>query len=105
MANLPGLKNMCTPAKLYLGISILVLIVIAFQNLGNPSSYCVGRYTCNVSSISMLFTLKLLYILFWTWVLNIICREGYTSISWFLVLLPFILMFIFIAMMFINYSS
>lgn len=105
MANLPGLKGLCTPAQVYLTISIITLVVIALQNLGNPSSYCVGRYTCNVSSISMLYSLKLLYVIFWTWILNIICKEGYTSVSWFLVILPFMLMFIFIALLFLNYSS
>ena len=32
-------------------------------------------------------------ILFWTWVLNIICKAGYKWVSWLLVLLPFILIF------------
>ena len=105
MANIPGLYKLCTPAQVYLVISMITLIVIALQNLGNPNSYCVGRYTCNVSSISILYSLKILYVLFWTWILNIICKEGYTSVSWFLVILPFLLMFIFIALMFVNYSS
>jgi hypothetical protein len=35
-----------------------------------------------------------MYILFWTWLLNVICRGGATPFAWFLVLFPFIMMFI-----------
>ena len=100
--NIPGLKNMCTPAYVYLVISTIALIVMAFQNLGNVNMYCIGSYSCNVSSVSMIFILKALYILFWTWVLNIICRGGAPGLAWFFVLLPYILMFILIGALFIQ---
>jgi hypothetical protein len=47
----------------------------------------------------MIFVLKVLYVIFWTWVLNIICRGGVPALAWFFVISPFVLMFIFIAMM------
>ena len=100
--NIPGLKNMCTPAYVYLVISTIALIIMYFQNLSYNNMYCVGSYTCNVSSVTMIFILKALYILFWTWVLNIICRGGSTGLAWFFVLLPYILMFILIGMLFIQ---
>ena len=100
--NIPGLKNMCTPAYVYLVISAIALIVMYFQNLGNDNMYCIGSYSCNVSSVTMIFILKALYILFWTWVLNIICRGGAPGLAWFFVLLPYILMFIFIGMLFMQ---
>ena len=99
---IPGLKNICTPAYVYLIISIVALIVMFFQNVGNTDIYCIGSYNCNVSSVYMIFILKALYIVFWTWVLNIICRGGAPGLAWFFVLLPFILMFIFIAMLFLR---
>jgi hypothetical protein len=34
------------------------------------------------------------FILLWTWVLSYLCKKGYTSLSWFLVLLPWVLMFL-----------
>lgn len=100
--NIPGLKNICTPAYVYLVISIVALVLMAFQNVGNDGLYCIGSYSCNTTSVLMIFVLKLLYILFWTWVLNIICRGGAPGLSWFFVLLPYILMFIFIGMLFIR---
>jgi|LauGreSuBDMM15SN_2_FD.fasta_scaffold00064_14 hypothetical protein len=101
MASLPGLKNVCTPAFVYFVLSIITLFAMILQNLGNPNSYCIGRYSCNVTDVNMLFLMKFVYVIFWTWLLNIICREGYEGISWVLVLLPYMLMFIFILAMFI----
>lgn len=97
--NIPGLKNLCTPAYVYLVISVIALIMMAFQNLGNNGLYCIGYYSCNVSSVFMIFVLKLLYIIFWTWVLNILCRGGAPGLAWFFVLLPYVLMFILIGML------
>ena len=99
---LTGLKNLCTPAYVYLVISMIALVVMIIQNFGYFNKYCVGTYTCDVSSTFLVFVIKFLYILFWTWILNLICKSGSPEISWFLVLLPFILFFIFIAL-FISY--
>lgn len=96
-----GLYKLCTPAFLYLMISMFALVIMIFQNIGNKNVYCIGSYTCDVSSTLFIFIIKLLYIVFWTWILNIICKAGYTSVSWFLFLFPFILLFIFIGLIFI----
>ena len=37
---------------------------------------------------------KLLFAFFWTLVLSWLCHKGYKTISWFIVLLPFIMMFL-----------
>jgi hypothetical protein len=42
----------------------------------------------------LVFIVKLIYIFFWTWILNLMCKDGHSEISWFLVLLPFILYFL-----------
>jgi len=41
----------------------------------------------------MIFVIKAIYILFWTWILNLVCAAGAPGIAWFLVLLPFIVLF------------
>ena len=43
--------------------------------------------------------IKLVYVLLWTYILQLLCRKGYSSVSWFLVLLPFIGMFILIGLL------
>jgi hypothetical protein len=97
-----SLKELCSPAALYFIISMLSLVMILLQNLGNSNSYHVGNFSCRVPSTTIVFIVKLIYILFWTWILNLICKDGHSGISWLLVLLPFILFFVLIGMIMIN---
>ena len=97
-----GLRNLCTPSYVYLVISAIALVVMMYQNIGNINTYCVGSMTCSVSSTAMIFIIKAIYILFWTWVLNLICKAGAPGIAWFVLLLPMILMFVLISMMFMT---
>lgn len=99
---LESLKKLCTPAHLYFLISVISLLIMAFQNLGNTNKYCVGNYECTVTSTLGVFAVKMLYVVFWTWVLNTLCRAGYEKLSWFIFLLPFVAMFVLIALMFLN---
>ena len=94
--------QLCSPALLYFSISIFVVVYTIFQNLGNDRMYRVGNYSCAVPSTMVIFAIKIIYILFWTWILNLMCKDGYSNIAWFLVLLPFILMFILIALLMMN---
>ena len=103
MANFPKtLKELCTPAMLYFVISMIALIMVLFQNLGNSNSYNVGSFSCRVPNTAVVFIVKLLYVLFWTYVLNLICIDGHTSLSWLLVLLPWILLFVMIGILMLN---
>ena len=91
-----GLRNLCTPAYVYLVISGIALVVMYIQNIGNHDIYCLGSYNCDVTNTNMIFIMKALYVVFWTWLLNIICRGGAPSFAWLLVLFPFILLFVMI---------
>jgi hypothetical protein len=97
-----SLNELCSPASLYFIISIFALVIVLFQNLGNSNSYTIGSFSCRVPSTILVFIIKLIYILFWTWILNLICKDGHTGISWLLVLLPWILLFVLIGMLMIN---
>jgi hypothetical protein len=103
MANFPKtLKELCTPAMIYFVISILALLMVLFQNLGNSNSYNVGSFSCRVPNTAFVFIVKLIYVLFWTYVLNLIGKDGHTSLSWLLVLLPWILLFVMIGILMLN---
>jgi type III secretory pathway component EscR len=41
----------------------------------------------------MTISIKLLFVLIWTWILNLLCSKGLSVVSWILVLLPFVLIF------------
>ena len=98
-------KSLCTPASIYLFINVIIFVSIAVQNFGNTTKYCVGQYRCQVPNTFSMFLFKALYILFWTFVLNAICKAGYKEVSWFMVLLPIILLFIIIGMVILNSGS
>lgn len=102
MAFPKNLKDLCPPAMFYFIISIIAYIFSLLQNLGNNNKYHLGTFSCSVPNTILIFTIKLIYIIFWTWILNLICKDGYTSISWLLVLFPFILLFVLIGLIMMN---
>jgi hypothetical protein len=103
MADLPkSLKDLCTPAMLYFVISVIGLVIVLMQNLGNTNSYHVGSFSCRVPNTALIFIVKLIYILFWTYVLNLICKDGHMGVSWLLVLLPWILLFVMMGILMLN---
>ena len=97
-----GLRNLCTPAYVYLVISTIALLVMSYQNMGNANIYCLGDYSCSVTNTTLIFIIKIVYVLFWTWILNLMCRAGASSIAWFLVLLPFLLMFVLLTLFMVS---
>jgi hypothetical protein len=99
------IKYLCKPAYVYLVISIIATVILMFQNGGNQNTYCVGSFECPVPSTALVFIVKFIYIAFWTFVLNSICRAGYKQFAWFLVLLPFIMFFILIGMIMLRQGA
>ena len=103
MAPFPSkLKDLCSPALFYFVVSIIMLVVNGFQNMGNRNIYSVGHMSSRVSSTLFVFLVKIVCILFWTWILNLICGSGHPGIAWFLVLIPFILLFAVVLIFMVN---
>jgi hypothetical protein len=102
MKLLTTIKNMCTPAQLYFGISLLAFLLILIQNYGSCESYHLGQYHCETDYGMYFFLAKIAYILLWTYVLHIICKSGFQVVSWVLVLLPFLSMFALLGMAMYN---
>jgi hypothetical protein len=46
--------------------------------------------SCSLQDNLFLFSVQIIYILFWSWVLNFICKKGYSFVSWGLFLAPII---------------
>ena len=88
------IKDLCTPAFVYFVLSIVGIIACIMQNLGNRNVYRLGSYSTRCNSTLSVFVAKIIYILFWTWILNLICRDGHSGIAWFLVLIPFLVIFV-----------
>jgi hypothetical protein len=99
------IEKLCTPALIYFALSLGSIIVMALQNVGHINQYCMGKWSCTVPSVLAVFMLKLLYVAFWTWVLNALCRAGYKTLSWVLLLLPFIFLFVGIAFVMLGLGA
>jgi hypothetical protein len=100
-------QDLCTPAKVYVTLAVIYMIsayfsMNEFSNFMqvnqsklhpymNSLNFSVSQSTNSVTLANVLFTL------FWTWILNRLCSAGYARVSWFLVLFPYLLMFIAVA--------
>jgi hypothetical protein len=102
---LDKLKKMCTPATIYFILSITTLIVMVISNIGNTRTLCMGSYDCPVDSLLLIYIIKLGYILFSTIVLDSLCKNGYGSISWFLVFFPLMAYFVSLGLFMIYKKS
>lgn len=70
---------LCSPAFFYFVMSAISIIVLAVNHV--PLVYLL---------------LKVVFSGAWTWALNFLCNKGYKTVSWFLVISPFIVMTILI---------
>jgi ABC-type uncharacterized transport system permease subunit len=67
-------SKLCTPAKIYFAIAVVASIVALFR----------GAHVMAVVA-------KLFFAFIWTYVLGWLCSKGLRTLSWFLVLLPYII--------------
>ena len=67
-------SKLCTPATVYFAIAVIACIIALFNNV----------------SIFGVFV-KLVFAFIWTFVLGWLCDKGYKTLSWILVLLPYII--------------
>ena len=72
------LSQLCTPSLVYFVLSIVGVVLAIFQNMGNINKYCLGSFACQVPSTIAVFIVKFVCIFFWTWVLNLMCKDGHT---------------------------
>ena len=72
-----SVSELCTPAKIYFSLAILSILLGLFNGI----------------HVVMILT-KLFFAFIWTYILAWLCKKGLKTLSWFLVLLPFIMIFL-----------
>ncbi len=97
-------QTICNPAVFYFTLAIFGTIVMLIQNRGNPT-HCIGNVNCKVPNTYLSTTINILMIIFWTFVVNVICSYGFVKCSWLLVLLPFIFLAIALGALLISGSA
>ncbi len=98
-------RNLCKPAFFYASLSILGLLLSLYENRNSKSTYKLVGFSTNVGDSTLLFVFQMVYILFWTWILNLMCKDNHSGIAWFLVLLPFILLFLILILVIVHGKS
>jgi prepilin signal peptidase PulO-like enzyme (type II secretory pathway) len=68
-------RYLCTPAKIYFAIAVIAAVFAIF----------------NGAALMAVF-MKLVFAFLWTFFLGWLCKKGMKTLSWFLVLLPYIIM-------------
>ena len=95
--------KICTPAQIYLIVSVILLILSYFgmtaisQQLtlnqsGHPALHSLN-FTYQKDTRTS-YVVQAVLIVLWTWLLSYLCNKGYSQLSWFLVLRPWVLMFL-----------
>ena len=96
-------NSLCSPAQLYLGISVLAVLSQCYQNIGNPNVFACGLMKAGTPINNVFYIVfEVLYVLGWTYLLNVLCKKGYKQLSWLLVLLPLIAMFVIIGLVILG---
>jgi hypothetical protein len=95
--------KICTPAQIYLIVSF-ILMVLSYFGMNAISQQITLNQANNSFLQSLNFTyqkdtrtsylVQAVFIVLWTWVLSFLCKKGFSNLSWFLVLLPWVLMFL-----------
>ena len=67
-------SKLCTPAKIYFAIAVIASLFALLNGV----------------TIVAVFV-KLIFAFIWTFILSYLCNKGYKNLSWFLVLLPYII--------------
>jgi hypothetical protein len=93
---LEKVEKLCGPAKLYLAISVVLMVLLIIHNLTSKNNkFCVGDYSSCFNAtplnIMLFFIIKAMYIAFWTFILNLACQKGQSTLSYLLVFFPIIL--------------
>jgi len=94
-------RHLCTPALLYFVFGILWMLMSLMQNYHHSSAYTLGFHTTSVPSTFMVLVIQLVYVMFWTYVLNLICADGHSTFAWLMVLFPILLQLVLLLLLFV----
>ena len=88
------ISNFCTPAKLYFILSLILLAISLYYDItrNDKDKICLGKLSCKLENKPVFYILNVLFILLWAFILNLLCRFGWSRLSWFLFLFPYIIL-------------
>lgn len=69
--------NLCNPALFYFILAVISILMLIVKKAS-----------------ATVIVAKIIGVILWTWVLNFVCTKGFTTMSWVLVLSPYVIMFV-----------
>jgi hypothetical protein len=80
------ISDICSPALLYVAFSTTQIIIDLFKRMYNTA------------------VVKVIVMIIFTFLLNLLCQRGLSIISWFIVFIPFITMTVITALLLITFG-
>ena len=76
MNTLKMFNSLCTPAQVYLAISLVAILSMLVQNCQDHTVYRIGDMVVKTPCHNLaFFAIKILYVFLWTWILNLLCKK------------------------------
>jgi len=85
-----AINKLCAPSKIYFFLAIILLFLSFVNDMRNKDKdkVCLGKLSCK--NKPLYYFINVLFIVFWSWVLNKLCSYGWVKLSWFLLVFPFV---------------
>lgn len=97
--------TLCKPAQLYGVISAISIFMIFLQNVNDLGThhYCLGSMECELQRPNwLMFVFKIGYVLMNIIILDSLCKNDFTSLSWLFVLAPYVSLFVILGLFMIS---
>lgn len=81
-------NKLCSPSLLFLVVSIVILVISFFQNISFRSSLSLGKVKNEIHMTAFVYLFVGIAIIFWTFLIDKMCKLGYKQVSWGLFVVP-----------------
>lgn len=79
------------PEVLFLGFSSFLCLVVWVTDYYHYTAQCMASFQCTNMFSNVVYFTYILLILFWSWIISLFTKYGFTAISWIAFIAPFFL--------------
>ena len=97
MGIIDEIKKLCTPAYVYLLLSVIANVAFIVKFNTDYTDFCRGKKACIMESVVAILFVEFFLSFIWMMLLQWVCNKGFSSVSWVLVLLPYMSFLLYIS--------
>ena len=75
---------------IFFGVAILTLTITWIYDYYHYNAECMASFQCTSYFPTIFYFLYLILIVFWTWIISLLNKYGFSTLSWVAIVLPFI---------------